>query len=154
MSTALGLTSALASSLPHSSSSVPSKTPLRFRHPDYTSSEANAAVESESSGDDYSDGEGETTAVDEVQADNYVRKVLAKEKPLPPITLRNWYKEINIVSTLALTVVPALAIYGALTTVVQTKTLIWAIAYYYFTGLGKFFCTCAAPLVFPLPHNF
>ncbi|KAM0753685.1 putative stearoyl-CoA 9-desaturase [Meredithblackwellia eburnea MCA 4105] len=127
------ITSALATSPAQDAAS--SKTPLRMRHPDYT--QPGSAPDSESSDDnDYheSDGEGETTAVE--GADNYVRKVLAKERPLPPITLKNWYKEINVISTLALTIVPALAFYGALTTKVQLKTAIWAVVYYFYTGLG------------------
>lgn len=109
-----------------------SRAPLRMRGADHTTKEH----ESESSGDDYSDGEGETTAVDEVVEDNYVRKTLAKEKPLPPITFRNVHKNLNVVSTLALTVVPALAFYGAMNVAVDSRTVAWAILYYYFTGLG------------------
>lgn len=134
MATPSAVTSALATSLPHASgpeattTTKNSKTPLRFRHPDYTKE---AAPESSGDENDYSDGdeEGETTAVDELQDDNYVRKVLSKEKPLPPITLKNWYKEINVISTLALTLVPIFSIYGALTTQVQMKTVLWAILY-------------------------
>jgi hypothetical protein len=56
--------------------------PLRQRHPDYTKTPNPQDDASDS--DVYSDGDGETTAVDELQ-DNYVRKVLAKTKPLPPM---------------------------------------------------------------------
>jgi hypothetical protein len=80
----------------------------------------------------YSETEPSTAALD----DNYVRNVLAKERPLPPITLKNWYKEINVISTLALTLVPMMAFYGAATVEVNTKTVIWSIIYYYFSGLG------------------
>jgi hypothetical protein len=69
--------------------------------------------------------------------DNYVRKVLAKERPLPPITLSTLPQNIEVISTLALTIVPALAIYGAFTTPVLWKTLVWAVAYYFYTGLGE-----------------
>ncbi len=80
----------------------------------------------------YSETEPSNAALD----DNYVRNVLAKERPLPPITLKNWYKEINVISTLALTLVPMMAFYGAATVEVNTKTVIWSIIYYYFSGLG------------------
>ncbi|POW15519.1 hypothetical protein PSTT_02078 [Puccinia striiformis] len=75
----------------------------------------------------------EETAVDD---DSYVQRTLRKEKPLPPITWRNFYREINVISTLALTIVPVLAIYGAITTPLYRSTLAWSIIYYYFTGLG------------------
>jgi stearoyl-CoA desaturase (delta-9 desaturase) len=78
-------------------------------------------------------GEDEETAVDD---DNYLERTLRREKPLPPITWRTFHKEINVVSTIALTLVPALALYGALTTPLLRQTLIWAVVYYYFTGLG------------------
>lgn len=131
MASPSAVTSALATSLPHSTgpeaSTISNKkfgnrTPLRFRHP-----EASAGDDSDSSVGDSGD-EGSTTAVDTASAeDNYVRKVLAKERPLPPITMKNWYREINVVSTVALTLIPILAIYGALTTEVQAKTVIWSI---------------------------
>jgi len=79
----------------------------------------------------------EETAVEaDAIDDNYVSKTLAKDKPLPPITLKNWYKELNTISTLALTIVPALSIYGAFTTRLSMATFIWSVVYYFFTGLG------------------
>ncbi|GAA5977379.1 hypothetical protein JCM10908_004958 [Rhodotorula pacifica] len=131
------VTSALAQALPHSvgpeTAAKPPRAPLRMRHPDMTH-----MPDSSDSDHDASDSEGETTAVDDgsYNDDNYVRKVLAKEKPLPPITLGNLHKNINVISTLALTVVPALAIYGAFTTPVMWQTALWAVAYYFYTGLG------------------
>lgn len=67
---------------------------------------------------------------------NYVRRTLAKEKPLPPITWRNVHKNINWISFLALTVVPVLACYGAATTPLRWQTALWAVIYYFYTGLG------------------
>ncbi|GAA5888456.1 hypothetical protein JCM16303_002773 [Sporobolomyces ruberrimus] len=137
MAATSSVTSALATSLPHATGPEASKSdgraPLRLRHPDMT-----AMPEDSSDSDQYgSDSEGETTAVDDVSPDdNYVRKVLAKEKPLPPITLSNLHKNINVISTLALTVVPILSIYGALTTEVKWQTALWAVVYYFYTGLG------------------
>ncbi|GAA6038039.1 hypothetical protein JCM8097_007512 [Rhodosporidiobolus ruineniae] len=135
MSTA-AMATALEAKMPHAvgpeAAGKPARAPLRMRHPEM----GEAPSESDSDRED-SDGEGETTAVDDGYADdNYVRKVLAKEKPLPPITLGNLYKNINVISTLAITVVPALSIYGALTTELNWKTLVWSVAYYFFTGLG------------------
>ncbi|GAA5821841.1 hypothetical protein JCM3770_005558 [Rhodotorula araucariae] len=131
---------ALASALPHAvdgaaSTAKPPRAPLRMRHPNYAEGDA---AESSDSDREATDSEGETTAVDDgtYADDNFVRKVLAKERPLPPITLKTLPQNINVISTLALTVVPALAIYGAFTTELKYKTLAWAVAYYYFTGLG------------------
>jgi len=67
---------------------------------------------------------------------NYVRRTIAKEKPLPPITLKTLPQNINWVSFLALTVVPALAFYGAATTKLQWQTAVWCVVYYFYTGLG------------------
>ncbi|GAA5942829.1 stearoyl-CoA 9-desaturase [Sporobolomyces koalae] len=137
MPASTGVTSALATNLPHSvgpeASKADGRPPLRLRHPDMTN-----MPEDSSDSDQYgSDSEGETTAVDEVSPDdNYVRKVLAKERPLPPITWKTLPQNINVISTLALTVVPALSIYGALTTEVKWQTALWAVIYYFYTGLG------------------
>jgi hypothetical protein len=53
---------------------------------------------------------------------NYVRRTLAKEKPLPPITIKNVHKNINWISFLALTIVPVLSFYGAATVKLQWQT--------------------------------
>jgi stearoyl-CoA desaturase (delta-9 desaturase) len=105
-----------------------------MRFPDYTVE--SVGEDTERSEATESDSEGEATAVDEIADDNYVRKVLAKERPLPPITLQNFHTEVNVISTLALTLVPALAFYGAMNVEVQWKTVLWAFAYYFYTGLG------------------
>lgn len=65
---------------------------------------------------------------------NYVRRTLAKEKPLPPITWRNVHKNINWISFLALTIVPVLAFYGAATTPLKWQTALWSVIYYFYTG--------------------
>jgi len=127
-----------AASLPHAApppgatkSVQQGRTPLRFRHPEAVASDSASDSEHDSS------DEGSETAVDTAAAeDNYVRKVLAKEKPLPPITWRTLPQNINVVSFLAITVVPILSLYGAFTTKLETKTAIWAIVYYFMTGLG------------------
>lgn len=98
---------------------------------------------------DHEDEEGSTTCVDSDaneefkqkksspdDDDNYVQKTLAREKPLPPITWSNALENIQWISFLALTVVPLLTIYGALTTPLRWQTFVWSIAYYFFTGLG------------------
>ncbi|SCV73772.1 BQ2448_6202 [Microbotryum intermedium] len=127
----------LAASLPHGDGQVSASTtarstaPLRMRHPD-----KGEASDSDSDRGT-SDSEGETTAVDDGYAeDNYVRKVLAKERPLPPITLKTLPQNIQVISTLALTLVPLLAIYGAFTTEVKWQTIMWSVVYYFYTGLG------------------
>ncbi|PLW11236.1 hypothetical protein PCASD_21237 [Puccinia coronata f. sp. avenae] len=72
----------------------------------------------------------------DVDHDIYIQRTLRQERPLPPITWRNFYREINVVSTLALTIIPLITIYGAFTTPLCRLTLAWSIIYYYFTGLS------------------
>ncbi|POW11738.1 hypothetical protein PSTT_04994 [Puccinia striiformis] len=99
---------------------------------DLSDSEGLAGIRTQS-GDNNTWEDDEETAVDD---DSYVQRTLRKEKPLPPITWRNFYREINLISTLALTIVPILALYGSFTTPLCRLTLAWSIIYYYFTGLG------------------
>ncbi|EPQ31706.1 uncharacterized protein PFL1_01039 [Pseudozyma flocculosa PF-1] len=68
--------------------------------------------------------------------DDYVARVLATEKPLPPIQAKNILNEIQWVSFIALTSTPILAIYGMFTTKLSAATFAWAAVYYFFTGLG------------------
>jgi stearoyl-CoA desaturase (Delta-9 desaturase) len=68
--------------------------------------------------------------------DNYVDYTLKNTKPLPPITWNNWWKELNYLSLAILTIAPAISLYGALTTKLRWETAIFAIFYYFVTGLG------------------
>ncbi|KAJ9093760.1 hypothetical protein QFC19_008199 [Naganishia cerealis] len=68
--------------------------------------------------------------------DNYVTKTLNAQKRLPPLTSRTLLANVNWISFLALTVTPALTIYGIMTTNWNTKTFWWSVIYYYITGLG------------------
>ncbi|PWN53880.1 putative stearoyl-CoA desaturase [Violaceomyces palustris] len=74
--------------------------------------------------------------VDADLPDDYVSRVLSKEKPLPPIEWKNILSEIQWVSFIILTTTPLLAVYGIFTTSFSLKTFIWATVYYFFTGLG------------------
>lgn len=79
------------------------------------------------------------TNSDKVSADNsdsFVETVLAREKPLPPFQWKNVFSEIQWISFLALTLTPIVALYGLLTCPLQPRTLAWAVAYYFLTGLG------------------
>lgn len=83
----------------------------------------------------------EETAVDEgiphaKEEWRYVQRTIAATPELPPITWRNVHKNINWVSFAVLTVVPALAFYGAATTRLRWQTALWAVLYYFYTGLG------------------
>lgn len=72
---------------------------------------------------------------DEDIADNYVTKTLANTKP----RVRGpWYKEIEWISTIFIVGLPFLCLYGLLTTKLNTKTALFSVAYYYFSGLGEF----------------
>jgi stearoyl-CoA desaturase (delta-9 desaturase) len=52
------------------------------------------------------------------------------------VTLNNWHKHVNWIHLTLLAGTPLIGLYGALTTELQTKTLIWSIIYYYITGIG------------------
>ncbi|KAJ7581517.1 hypothetical protein C8J56DRAFT_1102718, partial [Mycena floridula] len=68
--------------------------------------------------------------------DNYVQHTLKSTKPLPPVTLRNLYKELDYVQLFGLTASPLIGLWGIFNVPLQTPTLIWSIVYYFLTGLG------------------
>ncbi|KAI0053187.1 delta9-fatty acid desaturase [Auriscalpium vulgare] len=68
--------------------------------------------------------------------DNYVAYTLKKEKALPPIGWHNWYQELNYLSFAILTVTPTIAAIGAYTTKLRWETAVFAVFYYFVTGLG------------------
>ena len=67
---------------------------------------------------------------------NYVDYTLKNTKPLPPVTLNNWWKELNYLSLSILTITPTIALYGAFTTKLRWETAIFATFYYFITGFG------------------
>jgi stearoyl-CoA desaturase (delta-9 desaturase) len=78
----------------------------------------------------------EATPVDLHIPDNYVEHTLKNSQPLPPITWKNALENINWISTLALTLTPLITIYGFMTVPLQLKTAIFAVFWYFVTGLG------------------
>lgn len=68
--------------------------------------------------------------------DNYVQHTLATVPPLPPVKFKDILSELQWVSCLALTVTPALAIYGAFTTQLKWQTALFSVFWYFVTGLG------------------
>lgn len=48
----------------------------------------------------------------------------------------NWYKHINWLNVTVLLIIPSAAMYTALSTPLQLKTALWAVAYYFITGIG------------------
>ncbi|OOQ87796.1 Acyl-CoA desaturase [Penicillium brasilianum] len=53
-----------------------------------------------------------------------------------PITLGNWYQHVNWVNTTLILIIPVLGCLAAFYTRLQVPTAIWAIVYYFWTGLG------------------
>jgi stearoyl-CoA desaturase (delta-9 desaturase) len=53
-----------------------------------------------------------------------------------PWTLSNWHKHLNWLHVVILIGVPLLGLYGLSTTEIRSKTLVWAVIYYFMTGLG------------------
>ena len=64
-------------------------------------------------------------ASDEDIPDNYVTATISKTKYLPPVTWRNLFWNIQWISFLAITITPAIALYGLFTTPYNRNTLIW-----------------------------
>jgi len=82
------------------------------------------------------DAQAEHVPADIDIPDNYVAHTLKTQKPLPPITWENWWKELNYISFTLLTVTPLIGLVGAFYTKLQWNTFWFAIFYYYVTGLG------------------
>ncbi|KAK4134421.1 hypothetical protein BT67DRAFT_318503 [Trichocladium antarcticum] len=53
-----------------------------------------------------------------------------------PITLQNWYQHINWLNTLFILVIPAVGLISSYWVPMHVKTGIFAVAYYFFAGLG------------------
>ncbi|KAF8755451.1 Acyl-CoA desaturase [Rhizoctonia solani] len=78
----------------------------------------------------------ETVPSDMNIPDNYVQHTLLTTKSLPPVTIHNWWKELNYISCFFIFVTPLVAVYGAVTTSLQSKTAWFALFWYFVTGLG------------------
>ncbi|KAF8508243.1 hypothetical protein BU17DRAFT_77968 [Hysterangium stoloniferum] len=68
--------------------------------------------------------------------DNYVSHTLKTTAPLPPVTLQNFWTELNWLNVTILSITPILTIWGLYTTRLQWRTAIFSVMYYFFTGLG------------------
>jgi stearoyl-CoA desaturase (delta-9 desaturase) len=53
-----------------------------------------------------------------------------------PITMKNWWKHLNLLNIYLIIGIPLMGLYGAWYTPLQKWTLIWSIVYYFNTGLG------------------
>ena len=53
-----------------------------------------------------------------------------------PITWGNWYQHVNWLNTYFIIVVPLIGLISSYWVDLQLKTAIFAVAYYYFAGLG------------------
>lgn len=79
------------------------------------------------------------------------RKPPLEKTKMPPLfdeptTWENWHKHVNWPQSILLISVPLLGLYGAFTTELQQKTMIWSIIYYFITGLGITAGNCYFPL--------
>ena len=48
----------------------------------------------------------------------------------------NWYKHINWLNVTVLLIIPSIATYHAFSTPLMLKTFIWAVSFYFITGIG------------------
>lgn len=71
--------------------------------------------------------------------DNYVQHTLRTVEPLPPITLSNVFQELNRLTASLLILSPLIGLYGAYKTPLCWQTGVWAVMYYFITGLGMSF---------------
>ncbi|KAJ4482309.1 delta 9-fatty acid desaturase [Lentinula aciculospora] len=77
-----------------------------------------------------------TSPVSVPDVDNYVAYTIKNTKALPPITWSNLLNELNWLSVYILTVPPVVGVVGAFYVKLQWETAVWAVAYYFLTGLG------------------
>ena len=54
-----------------------------------------------------------------------------------PITVSNWYKHVNWLNVYFIGGIPLMGCIAAIWTPLRLETAIWAVVYYYCTGLGK-----------------
>lgn len=69
------------------------------------------------------------------------RKPPLERHPMPPLfdeptTARNWHKHVNWVHVVLLLGTPLIAIYGAFTTKLYARTLVWAFMFYHISVFG------------------
>lgn len=53
-----------------------------------------------------------------------------------PITLKNWYQHVNWLNTIFIVLVPMVGLISSYWVPLNTKTLVFSIVYYFYTGLG------------------
>ena len=63
-------------------------------------------------------------------------ELLRNAESLPPITWSNWYTEVRWFNIFVIVVTPLVALYGALTTHLETRTFWFSVFYYVFTMIG------------------
>lgn len=68
--------------------------------------------------------------------DNYVSYTLKHQKALPPVTWENLFQNLNWLHVGILGLTPLLGLTGACYTRLRWETAVWAVIYYYMTGLG------------------
>jgi len=82
-----------------------------------------------------------SSKVDDVPADlnipdNYVEYTLRTTKALPPFSWENMLRDLNWLNVVILIVTPILGLIGMLFTKLRWETFLFAVLYYYITGLG------------------
>lgn len=70
---------------------------------------------------------------EDIKCNNIVTRSLLNEPELPPITLSNWYKEVNWPQATLLCLEPLIALYGLLTTSLVWQTFAFSVVWYILT---------------------
>lgn len=68
--------------------------------------------------------------------DNYVSWTLKNQKALPPVRWDNLLQELNWLNVSILSIPPLLALYGVTNVRLRWETALFAVFYYFVTGLG------------------
>lgn len=72
----------------------------------------------------------------EAVPENFVSYTLRHQEALPPVTWKNWYRELHWLHVFILVVPPTLGLIGAWYTPLRQNTAIWFVVYSHFTGFG------------------
>ena len=76
--------------------------------------------------------------------ENFVSYTLRHQEVLPPVTWKNWYRELHWFHVIILVAPPTLYIVGrCYTPLPQGKTYIWGVVYGHLTGLGTYITVIA-----------
>ncbi|KAJ7185046.1 hypothetical protein C8R46DRAFT_1209225 [Mycena filopes] len=78
----------------------------------------------------------DVSTITHTEVENYVTHILKSTKPRPPITWSNLWSVLEWINVLILPMVPLFSLIGAYQTKLRWETALFAVVYYFYTGLG------------------